>query len=539
MSERLVNALARAGLPTLYGLAGRGAVDLLEKLESRALTAHGLAHIIVERTGPLLALRDDRIRDLVLQTLKADEAEGLAGLLGNESDESFRFLANANFRSDEVKVQILASYFAVVYEPIVTVEKPDSVFVTPPYTLFPHQRTAAMKVREKLSSGKRRVMLHMPTGSGKTRTASTALVDIMREMPDNRVIVWLAHSEELCDQAFDEISSAFAHLGPRPLRIYRHFGANRIRDLGEIGDGIVVAGLQLLFKDSLSKQTAFLKLASKTCIVVMDEAHQATAPTYSHLLNLFQITPKVGILGLSATPGRSLNDVHADISLANFFDRQKVKLEVPGYANPIDYLVYEGYLAKIEFVPLPFGNGNDLNLTDAEIERLSEGFDVPTRIITQLAANDARNLLIVESILNELAHGGKILMFALSVEHATLIASVLRFRDVKAAAVTSATPAERRRQIIQQYRDTDELMVLCNYGVLTTGFDAPRTNVAVIARPTTSVVLYSQMVGRAARGPRAGGNASCRILTVVDQIPGFRTLVEGFEFWEDIWEDEE
>jgi DNA repair protein RadD len=538
MSDRLVNALARSGLPQLYELVGRGVVDLLEKLESRALTAHGLSRIIVDRIGPSLALRDDSIRNLVLQTLKTDEARTLAELLGNENDESFAFLANANFHSDEVKMQVLASFFAVVYEPIVTVEKPDSVLVSPPYTLFPHQRIAAIKVREKLNSGKRRVMLHMPTGSGKTRTASTALVDMMREMPDDRVIVWLAHTEELCDQAFDEVSSAFAHIGPRPLRIYRHFGDSRIRDLGEIEDGIVVAGLQLLYKDSLSKQTAFLKLASKTCIVVMDEAHQAIAPTYSHLLNLFQIAPKVGILGLSATPGRSLTDVQSDLSLAAFFDRQKVKLQIDGYTNPIDYLVDAGYLARIEIVLLPFGTRGDLNLSDDEVAKLSEGFEVPTQIITELAANDARNLLIVDSILSELTNGGKVLMFALSVEHATLIASVLRFRGVKAAAVTSATPAERRRQIIQQYRDTDELMVLCNYGVLTTGFDAPRTNVAVIARPTTSVVLYSQMVGRAARGPRAGGNETCRILTVVDQIPGFRTLVEGFEFWDDIWEDE-
>jgi superfamily II DNA or RNA helicase len=124
------------------------------------------------------------------------------------------------------------------------------------------------------------------------------------------------------------------------------------------------------------------------------------------------------------------------------------------------------------------------------------------------------------------------------VEHAGLIASVLRLRGLKAAAITSSTPSERRRQIIQRYRDTDEYDVLCNFGVLTTGFDAPKTNVAVIARPTTSVVLYSQMIGRAARGKNAGGNQTCRILTVVDQAPGFRSLGEGFDFWEDIWEGE-
>ena len=109
---------------------------------------------------------------------------------------------------------------------------------------------------------------------------------------------------------------------------------------------------------------------------------------------------------------------------------------------------------------------------------------------------------------------------------------------MQAAAVTSATPSERRRQIIQRYKDRQGIDVLCNYGVLTTGFDAPRTNVAFIARPTTSVVLYSQMIGRAARGPAAGGNETCRILTVVDRVPGFRSLVDGFQFWDDIWEGE-
>lgn len=539
MSERLVNALARAGLPQLYELAGRGAVDLLERLESRALTAHGLAQIIVDRVGAMMALRDEGIRDVVLQTLKAGDADTLAKMLGNENAASYEFLRNSNFRTDEIKLEILASFFAAVYEPLVEIDKPASVIVEPPYILFPHQRIAAISIREKLTTGRRRVLLHMPTGAGKTRTASTALVDILRSRPDDQVIVWLAHSEELCDQAFEEITKAFAQLGPRPLRVYRHYGHTRVRDLAEVRDGVVVAGLQLLFKDSLSKQAAFLALAARTCVVVMDEAHQATAPTYSHLLNLFQLSPKVGILGLSATPGRSLTDVRSDLALANFFDRQKVKLEIEGFANPIDYLVEAGYLAQIEFVPLPFGTDDDLELSDEEIAKLSEGFEVPPRIISQLESNDARNLLIVESILGELARGGKIIVFALSVEHATLIASVLRFRGVKAAAVTSATVSERRRQIIQQYRDTDDLMVLCNYGVLTTGFDAPKTNVALIARPTTSVVLYSQMVGRAARGPRAGGNATCRILTVVDRIPGFRSLVEGFEFWDDIWENEQ
>ena len=113
---------------------------------------------------------------------------------------------------------------------------------------------------------------------------------------------------------------------------------------------------------------------------MIDEAHQATAPTYSHLIDLMQRNAGTGVLGLSATPGRSLRDVEADLALAAFFNRQKVTLEVEGYDNPIDYLVAEGYLAKMEFVELPFDMRGDFELTEAEASRLAEGFDLPERI---------------------------------------------------------------------------------------------------------------------------------------------------------------
>ena len=81
-------------------------------------------------------------------------------------------------------------------------------------------------------------------------------------------------------------------------------------------------------------------------------------------------------------------------------------------------------------------------------------------------------------------------------------------------------------------------MVIVNYGVLTTGFDAPAISAAVIARPTRSLVLYSQMVGRATRGTRAGGNEEAEIVTVVDpHLPGFGNVADAFRNWEDVWNE--
>ena len=74
-----------------------------------------------------------------------------------------------------------------------------------------------------------------------------------------------------------------------------------------------------------------------------------------------------------------------------------------------------------------------------------------------------------------------------------------------------------RRATVERFRN-NELSVLCNYGVLTTGFDAPSVRCVVVARPTASHVLYEQMVGRGMRGPAFGGTERCLVIDVDDNI---------------------
>jgi superfamily II DNA or RNA helicase len=264
---------------------------------------------------------------------------------------------------------------------------------------------------------------------------------------------------------------------------------------------------------------------------------RAVALTYEHLLNLLAPDERTAVPGLSATPGRGWLDPDETRKLADFFARHKVTLRVEGYPNPVDYLQREGYLARVEYVNLPYAPGSGFELTLQEWQESREGLDLPESVILRLAADHRRNFLILTRVMAETDRGGKVLVFACSVEHARLLADLLVVTGYRAAAVTGTTPADRRRQVIAEYRDGDGVQILINYGVLAMGFDAPKTNVAVITRPTRSVVLYSQMVGRAARGPRAGGNATCRVCTVVDQIPGFRSIAESFSFWDDLWTD--
>jgi DNA repair protein RadD len=130
-------------------------------------------------------------------------------------------------------------------------------------------------------------------------------------------------------------------------------------------------------------------------------------------------------------------------------------------------------------------------------------------------------------------------VFAAGVRHAHLVSSVLTLRGMTSSVVTAFTDQLTRDRVLRRFKGSgSEPQVVCNFGVLTTGFDAPNTSAAVIARPTRSLVLYSQMVGRAIRGPAAGGNATAEIVTVADtKLPGFGSVSDAFVNWEDVWSD--
>ena len=109
---------------------------------------------------------------------------------------------------------------------------------------------------------------------------------------------------------------------------------------------------------------------------------------------------------------------------------------------------------------------------------------------------------------------------ASSVAHAQQLAGRLKMRGIEAAAVSASTAQGTRHHLIKEFR-SGRLRVITNYGVLTTGFDAPETRAIYVARPTFSQSLYMQMIGRGLRGPRNGGKDSCLIVDVKDKIERF------------------
>jgi superfamily II DNA or RNA helicase len=112
---------------------------------------------------------------------------------------------------------------------------------------------------------------------------------------------------------------------------------------------------------------------------------------------------------------------------------------------------------------------------------------------------------------------GPVLLFANSVEHAQHLTARLCLSGVPSASIYADTDVAVRQYFIRQFLE-GRIQVLSNYLVLATGFDAPKTATIVISRPVFSPVRYMQMVGRGLRGPKNGGTATCKIITVVDNL---------------------
>lgn len=402
------------------------------------------------------------------------------------------------------------------------------------YPMYLYQQRMVKKVKALMSATQQhRCLLHLPTGAGKTRTAMNIASEHLRENEDG-LVLWLADTSELCSQAKEEFTRAWGSLGNRDLKLYSYFSDTNI-SLGGIDSGFLVAGLQKLNSTRGSSEYGILyeQLRKHVTLIIFDEAHKSIAPTYAQTTNdMINVRSETFLLGLSATPGRKLDlNSDEDERLAKFFHDNKVTMEIAGYESPIKYLVEQEYLAKANFINIEY-SGNKILLKDEFSDQKRSG-----EIRKALSEDDSRNLKLLEVIGSEYKKGSSIIVFACSVDHSRMLASMLAFEGIKAYSLDSRyDDIETRRYKIADY-SKGNVRVLINFNILTAGFDAPKTNVAIIARPTDSLVQYSQMAGRAMRGKRSGGNTECTIYTVRDDIPAFTSVAQAFTHWDSLWNE--
>ena len=539
---QIKDLLLRLGTENLIKFIDDDLFRILQIRNKSILKQKNFTETILKLSSEKKILINSDFRKILLESLKENEAKIIGKLFNLGGDDIWSKLNNIDFKKKR-NLDLLFEIFNVANnENLETnnfIDKENPIIIKPNYPLFDHQINVLNQTKEFFKTPIKKVLLHMPTGAGKTRTAINLVSEKLKENNKN-LVVWLAHTEELCQQAHDEFSKAWEIIGNRNLKSYKLFKNFRY-NLDDINSGFIVLSLDYAYSLTKTNQNKFFSLARKSKFVVMDEAHMSVAPSYQQVLEIL-VNKETCLLGLTATPGRAEILSNENFKLAKFYNKQKATLNIKGYKTPIEFLQDKNYLAKVETEKLEVS----INITKIftkkdiakELKRIQSGRDLSNEFVKKLSMNETRtNMIIEKTIIENKDQNNKIIIFAGSVESAKNIDLILKMENINCALVTGETHLTERRNNIEKFKDVKSgLNIIINYGVLTTGFDAPKANIAIIGRPTQSVTLYSQMVGRVMRGKKAGGKKLCKVVTVKDPIKGFRDMSESFTYWEDLWQ---
>jgi DNA repair protein RadD len=323
-------------------------------------------------------------------------------------------------------------------------------------TLRPYQRWVIERLYARIAKGLRRILLVAPTGSGKTVIAAAVIAEAVAQ---SRRVVFLAHRRELITQASAKLYAAGVDHG-----IILAGFPPRLRE------PVQVASIATLHARAIRTDTIELPAAD---LVVVDEAHHATAATYRRLLEAY---PAATIIGITATPcrgdGRGLGDIFEAL------------IECP----PVAELITGGFLVGTKvFAP------SRPDLMGVRVER---GDYVERDLAPRMDQADLVGDIV--SHWHRLADRRPTVVFASSVGHAVHLRDEFRRSSVVAEHLDGSTPTDDRDGILAGLaRGTVE--VVCNYGVLTEGWDSPSVSCVVLARPTKHHGLFRQMIGRVLR----------------------------------------
>lgn len=345
-----------------------------------------------------------------------------------------------------------------------------------PFKLRPYQRAAVNAAVSGYREGKRRLLLHLPTGAGKTVIATF----IIRELRESglRRCLFIAHRREILDQT---VRTLERHL-PR-VRIEVEQGERSGSGRAEL----VVASVQSLLRRMSGYDPKAFDL------ILCDECHRALSPSWEQVIGYFagQANPNALVLGMTATPRRSDGRSVLELFGEPVFEITRTELEDLGYLVPMRYFTVQSDL-KLDRVKISGG--------DFQVGALSRVMDTPVQ-----------RALAVKAWLEQGA-GKRTIAFCAGVEHAEHLAEDFRAVGVAAEKIDGKT--KDRDALLRRFQSGD-VQVLTNYGVLTEGFDDPGVSCVLMARPTTSPLVYTQCIGRGLR--TAPGKTACTVIDMVDR----------------------
>jgi superfamily II DNA or RNA helicase len=555
--ERLRTVLPEA-FPRQY--FGRERMARLERIVGTKLTTHFLLDLLVRQQGPsLLAERPRRIgaqqtsvRRLLLESLDEESLRGLfERVRGREAPANRRTierdLAELNWhRGSMTALRVtralgLPDAFAGVRERNgrTSVYEIEPIGALPPLKAF--QRGILREVRLLLEQ-RTRVMVSSFTGTGKTRIGMEYVVDQLLAEEQQPLVIWVAQKGELLEQACDAIEQLWPWRGQElgePLQIFRYSEGSRFEDELTSRPTLVVASSQQLVARLGSEDPFVRQILARAGLVVIDEAHHALARGHQTIIEEYERLRRPAqprTLGLTATPGRSnlLNPEESRL-LAELFGQVLVVPQVASAGGALGWFQSEGYLSGLRHRSL--ATPSQVAQTLGKLKRIDEldqtGYRDYTKGFLEIVGEDStRNRFILEELTRLDAEGRHMLVFCCNIAQAELLAQSLLVQGTPAGLIHHQIDRRDRHHTVAQFR-RQELRILFNVEVLTTGFDAPKVDTVVMCRPTLSRILYEQMVGRGMRGPKMGGTEWCEI---VDFTTNFGKFQEP-QAWEAFWRE--
>lgn len=322
-------------------------------------------------------------------------------------------------------------------------------------------------------SGK--ALLRMAVGTGKTETA-IKLFERMDTENSSRLL-WITHTNELVEQAAERfILRALARSNGDGLDV----GVFNAR-IKETHTKIVVASIQTLTKNRSLKQFS----PTDFDIIVVDEAHHSPAETWLKVIKYFDGYK----LGLTATPFRPDSK-----PLGEYFG--EISFDLP-FKKAQD----EGLVAQ---------DKNVVVITDSFLNGMVSGNgEYSAKQLDKLFTSQKRNETVVKayrkyarSSVIESGMRPKSICFCINIQHAIRMTKYFRKNEISSEFLcgdSARLSAEDRSNIMNKFKNTNEIEILCVVNILNEGVDIADCNILLMTRPTQSNIVYQQQIGRASR----------------------------------------
>jgi len=293
------------------------------------------------------------------------------------------------------------------------------------------------------------VLYQMPTGTGKT----TLFSEIVRKAENkNKKVLLVVHRLELVEQICERLT---------------HF---------DIIAGVIIAGVKPDLERSVqvaSIQTLNRRDYPPADLIIIDECHHSKAKSYK---KLWEIYPDARFLGVTATP---------------------IRLNGEGFDDQYDILITSGQIA--DFIKMGYlVKAKHMVCSNPDVSKVKKRQgDYDSAMLKGVMLDNSLMANLVESY-KVIAPGKKMIVFAVDIEHSKNIVARYNEAGLQAIHIDAETPKIQRAEIMEKFR-TGEIKILSNIDIVSEGFDVPNCDAVQLARPTKSLGLYLQQIGRCLR----------------------------------------